>query len=218
MPVSSVRPGRRTQETHEIRTGTGISFSRKDEDTRGGATAGASRADERPERPEPFVDSRDSMTERLLGHMQIANDKIQIAEVEFSEDVIRKWYRDAHGSLDGYEPKPQNEIEWFAFLTHKGNETLPHATIVSYAALTPIENNEVRFRWIVSREYRGWGLGKLMARFATDQAIRNRKRAIVIDVEKSNEIALKILEDEEFEVVPHQESGIVGMRKELRWQ
>lgn len=154
------------------------------------------------------------MKEHLLGHMQIANDKIQIAEVEFDEGVVQKWYRDQYGSLDGYTGRPADQIEWFAFIVDNEKK----GTIVSYAALVPINDRDVRFRWVVTKEYRGLGLGRLMARFATDEAIRYRKRAIVISLEKSNAIAQRILEDEEFEIVAGEHSGTIEMRKELKWQ
>lgn len=145
------------------------------------------------------------MKGRELGSMYIENDVIQILETDpkETEDERKAFFMIVAPAIKYYAYDARIVTEWWALV-----DELP----VGYACLTERGKEEVQFFVVVTDERRGVGLGKLMIRFATDQAIRHRKRMIVAIVKNDNR-AYSVLEDEGFEPV---EPGL--LRKELKWQ
>lgn len=155
------------------------------------------------------------MKERELGTMQIAGKKTVIVETQITEDS-------PHGrrSLFRFNPLAplMNEMagslistEWYA-RSEEGKDVAWGVLIESLK-----EKDGVVFYASVALDYRRIGLGRFMIRLGTDQAIHYRKRSILVEVESTNEIALKILDEEEFEKQPEQHPGYTLLRKELKW-
>lgn len=148
------------------------------------------------------------MNEREIGHMQIANERIRVIEP-------------TKGSLspawpflpESYREFMENAIFWQA-LTEDGN------SIAIAGFLQDQPTNEHVLFWVeVDSTWRGNGLGALMIRLATDQAIHYRKRSIVTKVPAVNLQAIHLLEDQEFEKLRGIEDTVdlVVLRKSLKW-
>lgn len=148
------------------------------------------------------------MNELEIGHMQIANERIRVIEP-------------TKGSLNPawpflpeiYRSFTENWILWQA-LTADGKS-------VASAGLLQSEptDDHVLFWAEVDEKWRGNGLGGLMIRLATDQAIHYRKRSVETMVPVAHKTAIHLLEDQEFEKQLEIESPVpcVVLRKELKW-
>jgi hypothetical protein len=81
------------------------------------------------------------------------------------------------------------------------------------------ENDDVASLYFgVLKSHRLQGIGRLMAKVGTDQAIRHRIRKIRLNLNaKVNVGATKILDSEDFQYDPDM-PGVVTFTKELRWQ
>ncbi len=152
------------------------------------------------------------MKERELGSMQIANERIRV--VEKSSDVDK----DPQTQFSqGWPPLLDDYLgatvltEWWAMTEEQ--------KLIGWATLfvTPGIEESVALWACVAEDRRRSGLGKLMIRMGTDQAIRYRKRTIWAEVLATNAAALSILDDEEFEKQPEAHPGFVVLRKELKW-
>lgn len=148
------------------------------------------------------------MNEREIGYMQIANERIRVVEP-------------TKGSLnpawpflpESYREFMENAIFWEA-LTDDSND------IASAGLLQDAPTDAHVLFWVeVDSKWRGNGLGTLMIRLATDQAIHYRKRSIVTKVPKVNLQAIHLLEDQEFEKLREvvETVDLVVLRKELKW-
>lgn len=153
------------------------------------------------------------MKERELGNMQIAGERI----VVFENNV-------APGSLVAYSrntaPLYQSlalsrclvVTEWTAILSEESGAA--SAILIE----TADDKDAVVFDVFVAESHRRLGLGRFMIRLATDQAIRYRKRTILAEVENTNAGALKILDEEDFEIQPEQHPGYTLLKKSLDWK
>ena len=144
-------------------------------------------------------------SDREIGSMQIENERVVFVETnpatmgEAREQFFQSIGLGTTGLLS------QIVTEWWAKI---GEES------IGYACLTEYANEEVKLLALVIPKYRGTGVGKLMIRLATDQAIRYRKRAIRVNRGDTNEVGLRILEDDEYERPVNEDV----LRKELKWQ
>jgi GNAT superfamily N-acetyltransferase len=130
------------------------------------------------------------MMARPLGSMFVAGERIRIEEaLEFEPTLLSKWLA-----------------------------LLDDGTEVGYAYLTRHETEDVSLWANVNEDYRGIGLGKLLIRLATDQAIYYRRRRITTIVAESNATAIHILETEDFDKTGDAPEGFVFFKKELKWQ
>lgn len=143
------------------------------------------------------------MIGRELGRMHIENEVIVFTEARLSAEDRTAFLTTNLGLVATYT---EDEVltEWTATMDDK---------IIAYGNLImlPDTKDTVDGFVIVHPGHRGFGIGKFMARFITDLAIRNRARFIL--VQAHDEAARKIAEDQDFEVVPDQDR----MRKELKW-
>lgn len=156
--------------------------------------------------------------QKILGNMQVANEQIRIVETKVPEDVLIKFLARADPSRD-IEPPNVIDITWFAFAPLENQpieDETKYERIVGYASLERSGKDDVVLRWVVDLDYRSMGVGKLLARFATDQAIHYRMRTI--SAFTNNEVAIRILEAEMFEPVPPEINGRIHMKKVLKWQ
>lgn len=151
--------------------------------------------------------------------MQIANERIVINEIvpnnEPSSNNDQIWcpftFSSAPFLFEECPPGTEITARWHAALN--GTRT------IAWGAIIPSINipEGVVLSAIVVNDYRRLGLGRFMIRLATDQAIRYRKRTIMAEVENTNEGALKILDEEDFEKQPEQHPGYTLLKKELKW-
>lgn len=150
------------------------------------------------------------MIARALGGMQIANDRIVVVERELSDQERAPFviYRDPALLADSHAKIYK---EWVALTGEQ--------VIVGVGVLFEMGDNEsvVVLSAYVSPDYRRVGLGRLMLRFGTDQAIRYRKRTILAKTTDNNAAALRILEDEDFEKQADVLPGYAFFKKELKW-
>lgn len=151
---------------------------------------------------------------RVMGGMQLANEMIQVVDGFMQESEVADFIVSLGENVFDMNLE-STDIRWYAMAP---DEELVKHVIVGYAVLKRTENDEADFRWAIAPKYRGVGLGLLMARMATDQAIRYRLRAINASIESGRDRAIELLESEEFEFVPPKEAGTVIMRKELKWR
>lgn len=141
------------------------------------------------------------MIDRELGHMQIANETVRIVERAPESTDFFGLHHEAR----------LTDITWCALLLEE------HPQIIAYAVLERLPQDVAMLRWLVAPKHRNLGIGKLMARFATDLAIRYRQLEIQVVVAESNERAINILEAEDFERGTD-EAGKLVMKKTLKWQ
>lgn len=159
-----------------------------------------------------------SRSGRILGHIQIVNDTIRVAEAKLPDEIIQDYFKTLdHAGRRCERPIQATDITWFAYAPDP-EDSGKLEKMIGYGVLTRIAPEEVALRWVISPEYRGLGLGKLMARFGTDQAIRYRQRTITAAIDHKNEIALGILDQEDFESSSQPGQEIVRLKKELKWQ
>ena len=170
---------------------------------------------------------------RELGYMTIANDRIFVIERKIAPAVVQEWINRLDGAaLKTFRHIPEEtDLQWCALAPADPDSKYdgfeynrgPYR-MVAYASLRQVASEEVRFVWAVVEEFRGLGLGKLMARFATDMAIRYRNRKISAVVDYGHATAINILEMEDFDIstpIDDHESmsgKVVKLVKELRWQ
>ncbi len=156
------------------------------------------------------------MKERELGHMQIAGEKIRVVEKDADPDdpvlleYVRLQERQVFSSSHVHELH-YSVCDWWAYIDEK--------TIIASGSLLEMGDDAETVGAIVyvATQYRRLGIGRFMASLVTDQAIYYRKRTILAEVENTNEAALKILDEEEFEVQPEQHPGFTLLKKELKW-
>lgn len=149
--------------------------------------------------------------------MQIANDRIWIMEEDLSMNGPQKEEFLARVRIE--TPKPFGPIGlvvamWWAFTDENKIVAFGH---LMHDCPDPQDIETVLLIAHVLESHRHLGLGRFMIRLATDQAIRYRKRAIMAEVENTNEGALKILDEEDFEKQPEQHPGYTLLKKELKW-
>jgi ribosomal protein S18 acetylase RimI-like enzyme len=158
------------------------------------------------------------MKERELGSMQIAGVTIRVVETTLGPETLSQprvrfmlmapsipllWV-ELNGTLicsEWYARIGEKDVAWAVLLENVKDRTGEGVAI--YAA--------------VDDANRRLGLGRFMIRLGTDQAIRYRKRTILAEAENTNEAALKIMDEEEFEVQPEQHPGFTLLKKELKW-
>lgn len=152
------------------------------------------------------------MIDRILGHMQIANETIQVVETKLPDEALKPFFDrlDLPGK-QAYQAPKATDITWYALTLDE--------TVIAYGLLARDEETRCgTFTFIVIPPYRDVGLGKFMVRFGTDQAIRYRLKEIVVTLPQDLRIirprAVRMLEAEDFDLVDGQ--GI--MRKVLKWQ
>lgn len=166
------------------------------------------------------------MSERELGSMQIANERIVITEVPISQEsivvdgVVKSVAierRSPFMDKDAYTPFLHEQrggiiqAEWYA-------ETMEGKVVAWAMIVHGLDGPDTVILFAcVTTPYRRLGLGKFMIRLGTDQAIRYRKRTILAEVANTNTVALAIAEDEEFEKQPEAHPGFTLLRKELKW-
>lgn len=148
------------------------------------------------------------MNEREIGHIQIANERIRVIEPT-KGSINPEW----PFLPESYREFMENAIFWQA-LTEDGSSI----AVAGFLQDTPT-NAHVLFWAEVDPKWRGNGLGALMIRLATDQAIHYRKRSIVTKVPAVNLQAIHLLEDQEFEKMREvvETADLMVLRKELKW-
>jgi ribosomal protein S18 acetylase RimI-like enzyme len=150
------------------------------------------------------------MIGRELGSMMIEDRVIQVIETEATKTVDNR--ADFLATVAGADFSAfigsVIVTEWWA-LVGAEKQPIAYASLVAADADSP----EVSLLVIVHPDFRGRGVGKFMTRFATDQAIRFRKRSIVCKVEPSSPI-VRTLMDEEFDPDPSRRA----FRKVLKWR
>jgi ribosomal protein S18 acetylase RimI-like enzyme len=143
--------------------------------------------------------------------MQVAGERIVVVETDPTVTWPAK--DEFFKTLRSESPVPAGAAgtvvaNWFA---------CTETAVVAFGHLIE-QDVETVWLWVhVLKSHRRLGLGRLMIRLGTDQAIRYRKRTILAQVENTNEPALKILDEEEFEVQPEQHPGFTLMKKTLNW-
>lgn len=155
------------------------------------------------------------MKERELGTMQIANERIRIIEkpLDVDDPIQQEYIRlfEAETSTQGVTYDRESIIaDWWAYSNDK--QIVACANIQNQG-----EVDTVTFWVYVAKLYRCLGIGKMMLSLVTDQAIRYRKKTILIEVKNDNAAALHMLDVEDFEIQPEQHPGFTLLRKELKW-
>lgn len=151
---------------------------------------------------------------RELASMQIAGEKLRVMEKEFDISETSE-FLDTVNPDEGVMPTRGVNVvgKWLEWAAFTGESEM-----ASWAALFPMVGSDSVILWAaVKPKFRGIGLGKLMIRLATDQAIRYRKRMIIVEVKNDNAPALQILDAEDFEKQPEVRAGFTLLKKELKW-
>lgn len=153
---------------------------------------------------------------RLIANMQIENDVIRVVEVPpFQQEYpVADFLHTIPGVI---VPTLEDRVmaEWLALC---GDRLVGAGVLVENGAIQMMAC-EVDLQVAVHVDYRGFGLGKLMIRTATDLAIRHRRRLIVALVAQVDLAAITVLDFEDFEPDPIVPGSLnVVYKKVLKWQ
>ena len=149
------------------------------------------------------------MNDRELGSMYVENETIKIVEIG-ADPQRRAAFMTSLSTILWDAHTYENEkivAEWIANVDGKD---------VAWGLLESTGTDSVRCFVAVKIDYRRQGLGSLMYSFATDLAIRYRKKEITASCDASSEAAIVILDKNEFEQV-EQLPGTIRFRKALKW-